>query len=56
MAPPFTVTTIDGNHVSMDDLQGKVVLVDFWATWCAPCREALPSIREIAKKFRVNRW
>jgi peroxiredoxin len=52
MAPAFTVTTMDGQHVSMDDLQGKVVLLDFWATWCVPCREALPHIREVAKKFQ----
>ena len=52
MAPAFAVTTNDGKRVSMDDLQGKVVLLDFWATWCAPCREALPHIREVAKKFQ----
>jgi thiol-disulfide isomerase/thioredoxin len=51
MAPPFAVTTLDGKHISLDDLQGKVVLIDFWATWCAPCREALPQVKEIAKKF-----
>lgn len=51
MAPPFTVTTIDGQRVSLDELQGKVVLMDFWATWCQPCREALPHVKEIAKKF-----
>jgi len=51
MAPPFTVTTLDGKRVSMDELAGKVVLIDFWATWCGPCREALPRIRQIAKKF-----
>ena len=52
MAPAFAVTTLDGQHVSMDDLQGKVVLLDFWATWCGPCREALPHVRELAKKFQ----
>jgi thiol-disulfide isomerase/thioredoxin len=52
MAPPFSVTTADGEHVSMDDLQGKVVLLDFWATWCVPCREALPHIQQLAKKFQ----
>jgi thiol-disulfide isomerase/thioredoxin len=52
MAPLFTLTTLDGRSISMDSLQGKVVLLDFWATWCAPCREALPHMREIAKKFQ----
>jgi thiol-disulfide isomerase/thioredoxin len=52
MAPPFAVTTIDGQRISMDDLQGKVVLLDFWATWCGPCREALPHMQKVAKKFQ----
>lgn len=52
MAPPFTVTTLDGRHVSLDDFQGKVVLLDFWATWCEPCREALPHMKQIANKFQ----
>jgi len=52
MAPPFAITTSDGQHLSLDDLQGKVVLIDFWATWCGPCREAMPHIREIARKFQ----
>lgn len=52
MAPAFGVTTLDGQHINMDDLQGKVVLIDFWATWCEPCREALPHIRNVAKKFQ----
>jgi thiol-disulfide isomerase/thioredoxin len=51
MAPPFVVTTLDGQRVSMDDLKGKVVLLDFWATWCGPCRAALPHMQKIAKKF-----
>jgi thiol-disulfide isomerase/thioredoxin len=52
MVPPFAVDTLSGEHVSMDDLAGKVVLLDFWATWCGPCREALPHMQEIVKKFQ----
>ncbi len=52
MAPAFAVDTLDGQHVSMDDLTGRVVLIDFWATWCGPCREALPHMLQIAKKFQ----
>jgi peroxiredoxin len=52
MAPAFVIATSDGKRISMDDMQGKVVLLDFWATWCAPCREALPHMRDVARKFQ----
>jgi len=52
MAPPFRVTTLDGQDISLDGLQGKVVLIDFWATWCAACVSAMPHLRDIAKKFK----
>ena len=52
IAPAFAVTTLDGHQVSLDDLSGKVVLIDFWATWCAPCRQAMPHMRDIVKKFQ----
>lgn len=52
MAPAFGITTMDGQNISIDDMKGKVILIDFWATWCGPCREALPHMKEIAKKFQ----
>jgi len=51
MAPPFTVTTSEGEQISLDEQVGKVVLLDFWATWCGPCKQTLPEIHSIAKKF-----
>jgi thiol-disulfide isomerase/thioredoxin len=55
MAPAFAITTTSGQRVSLDDLAGTVVLIDFWATWCGPCREAMPHVREIAKRFQGQR-
>jgi thiol-disulfide isomerase/thioredoxin len=51
MAPNFRLTALDGRTLTLESLSGKVVLIDFWATWCGPCREALPHIRKIAEKF-----
>ena len=41
-APAFHVTTMDGRELSLDDFKGQVVVLNFWATWCVPCREELP--------------
>jgi thiol-disulfide isomerase/thioredoxin len=51
MAPPFTVTALDGSTFSLDAMQGKVVLIDFWATWNAPSRDELSTVRKIVNEF-----
>ena len=50
-APAFTVTALDGSRFTLDAMEGRVVLVDFWATWCEPCMEELPQMKKIAKDF-----
>ncbi|MDF1660205.1 MAG: TlpA disulfide reductase family protein, partial [Planctomycetota bacterium] len=49
--PDFNVKDVDGNDLSLSAHKGKVVLVDFWATWCGPCRSELPELMEIYKKY-----
>jgi cytochrome c biogenesis protein CcmG/thiol:disulfide interchange protein DsbE len=51
-APPFLLRDLDGNLISTASWQGKVVLVNFWATWCPPCREEIPVLIELAKKYK----
>jgi thiol-disulfide isomerase/thioredoxin len=51
MAPPFTVTALDGTKFNLDEMGGRVVLIDFWATWCGPCNAELPHMKKIAKEF-----
>ncbi|MDH3224761.1 MAG: TlpA family protein disulfide reductase, partial [Gemmatimonadota bacterium] len=45
--PPFTVESLDGEILSRDALRGKVVLVNFWATWCGPCRVEMPGFQKV---------
>lgn len=47
----FTLTGLDGGKLSLADLKGKVVVLDFWATWCAPCREEHPLFLQVRQRF-----
>jgi thiol-disulfide isomerase/thioredoxin len=50
-APDFSLTTAEGEYISLDELKGKVVLLDFWGTWCGPCVASVPGLRELNKRF-----
>ena len=50
-APDFSFTTIEQQQISNGTLRGKVVLLDFWGTWCPPCRESVPVLRDLNKKY-----
>lgn len=51
VAPPFSLTDISGNTISLGDLRGKVVFINFFATWCSPCRTEIPDFVRLYKKY-----
>ena len=63
-APDFTLEDMDGESYKLHDYRGKVVLVNFWATWCPPCRKEMPALEALYKKLggdsfavlAVNQW
>lgn len=52
IAPNFTVRDHNGKPVKLSDYAGRVVVIDFWATWCEPCLLSMPDINELARKFK----
>ncbi|MDR1238761.1 MAG: TlpA family protein disulfide reductase [Treponema sp.] len=51
-APDFTAARLDGSPARLSSLRGKVVFLNFWATWCPPCREEMPSMETLYQRFR----
>ncbi len=63
-APGFALALMNGGEISSDDLRGQVVMLDFWASWCPPCREEAPALAQVYREYRergvefvgVNLW
>src|SRR5690606_9773304 len=52
-APDFEIETLEGKNVSLSDFRGKPVMLNFWATWCPPCRQEMPDMEEFHKENDV---
>ena len=54
IAPDFQLTTIDGKVTSLSDFRGQTVILNFWASWCPPCKEEMPELEQFYKKNKQN--
>ncbi|MEW6705970.1 MAG: TlpA disulfide reductase family protein [Pseudomonadota bacterium] len=53
-APDFTLRTMDGPNLRLQEQRGRVVMVNFWATWCGPCRQEMPELNKLYEKYRSS--
>ena len=54
LAPGFSLADLEGNTISLDQMRGKVVLLNFWGTWCGPCRKEIPDFINLMKKHNKD--
>jgi thiol-disulfide isomerase/thioredoxin len=54
-APEFEIDTLQGQKVSLKELSGRVIVMDFWATWCPPCRASVPELKDLTKRYPLEK-
>lgn len=52
LAPDFTLQSIKGDNIKLSEQRGSIVLVNFWASWCGPCRTEMPALEQLSEKYR----